>query len=829
MERITLFADILLPLPIKGTFTYRIPYDMNDFVKVGMRAAVQFGKKKVYSGLIKNIHENVPSYPPKYLLHLLDEEAVVNPLQFRFWEWISNYYLSTEGSVMNAALPSAYKLASESKVYLSPSFKTDTHILDEHEYKLTEELLIKQKLTIGEISKLMGFPNVLPLLKKMIDKNYLLMEEELSGGYKPKKEKYISLNQDYFEEENMKGLMEELSKRSHKQLELLMGFIRLSAYPQDNDFEIKQSLLLEQTQSTPAILKALVEKEVLHRQEKLISRFKTVDTKIDPDKIILSDAQDKTLNKIKDDFKEQNVVLLHGVTSSGKTEIYIKLINEVISQGRQVLFLLPEIALTTHIINRLQKYFGNKIGVYHSRFNRNERAEVWRNIAKVDLAENTNQYQIILGPRSAMFLPFTNLGLIVVDEEHDASYKQFDPDPRYNARDASIFLASLHKAKVLLGSATPSIESYYNASTKKYGLAELMERYGGMQMPNITVVDMKSERKRKTLNSNFSSVLLKSIRTALEENHQIILFQNRRGFSLRLECKQCNWVPQCKNCDVTLTYHKNSDLLKCHYCGYSNGIPASCNDCGSNELTMVGFGTEKVEEDLSIIIPDAKIKRMDLDSTRKKNAFQQIISDFEEGKTNILTGTQMVTKGLDFDNVNIVGVLSTDNMLSFPDFRAHERSFQMMAQVSGRAGRKGRQGNVILQSWNPDHKIIKNVVFNDYIGMFSDQLKERQKFRYPPFYRLINIKIKHKDFRTLNKAADVFSNMVRSKFGDLTYGPEFPMVSRIRLFYIKQVLLKLPRNKSQFEMKRVLLMCLEEFRKIAIYKSVLIHFDVDPQ
>lgn len=829
MERITLFADILLPLPIKGTFTYRIPYDLNDFVKVGQRVAVQFGRKKIYAGLITNLHTNVPKYIAKYILHLLDDVAVVNEIQFKFWQWISDYYLSSLGEVMNAALPSAFKLASESKILLAPGFVPDTNILDEHEFKLSEALLKKGKLLVGEIPKIIGFPNFLPLLKKMIDKNYILMEEELTGGFKPKLEKFISLNPDFFEEENMKGIMEEIGKRAHKQLEVLMGFLRISSYPENENFDIKQSDFLKQTNGSQSILKALIEREVFYVEEKLVSRLDSTVSEKNVSSINFSDHQQEAFKGIKENFENHNVVLLHGVTSSGKTEIYIKLIEEVINEGKQVLFLLPEIALTTHIITRLKKYFGSKIGVYHSRYNRNERAEVWRNIARIDSGSEFSQLQIILGPRSAMFLPFSNLGLVIVDEEHDQSYKQYDPAPRYNARDASIYLAALHKAKVVLGSATPSIESYFNAQNDKFGFVELTQRYGGMKMPEIMVVDMKNEMKRKTMKANFSSVLLSKVNKAISEKHQAILFQNRRGFSLRVECKQCNWIPECKNCDVTLTYHKNSELLKCHYCGYSIGIPSGCAECGSHDLRMMGFGTEKVEEDLSLMIPEARIKRMDLDSTRKKNSFQQLISDFEDGKIDVLTGTQMVTKGLDFDNVNVVGVLSTDNMLSFPDFRSHERSFQMMAQVSGRAGRKGKQGLVVLQSWNPHHKIIKNVVFNDYIGMYNSQLIERKRFRYPPFYRLINIKIKHKDYKLLIKAADVFANILRSKFGKLVYGPEFPMVSRIRLFYIKQILLKLPRENSQFEMKRVLLLCLDEFRKLAAYKSVLIQFDVDPQ
>ncbi|PLX02422.1 MAG: primosomal protein N' [Marinilabiliales bacterium] len=830
MERKTLFADILLPLPVKGTFTYRIPYGLNEFVEEGQRVAVQFGRKKIYSGLIKKLHTNVPDYTPKYILHLIDEKAVTIQIQFEFWNWMSSYYLCAEGEIMNAALPSSLKLASESNVVLSPSFVADNDYLDEHEFKLTEALLKKKKLAVGEISKVVGFQNVLPLVKKMIDKNYLFMEEELKDGFKQRKEKFISLNTVYFDDEDlMKDLLDGLSTRSYKQLELLMFFLQISSFPANRDFQIKKDELLKKSNKSSAIINALINKEVFCVENKVVSRLEFKAGKKFVDDIILSNHQEEALDKIEGDLKSKDVVLLHGVTSSGKTEIYIKLIQKTLEQGKQVLYLLPEIALTTHIIQRLQQYFGKRIGVYHSRYNPNERAEIWRNIIGLDEDDNSEKYDIILGPRSAMFLPYSNLGLIIVDEEHDSSYKQFDPAPRYNARDASIYLAILHKAKVVLGSATPSIESYYNAMNGKYGYAKLTERYGGIEMPEIAVVDMKGEYKRKTIKSNFSSVLLKKISKALAEKKQVILFQNRRGFSLRIECRQCNWIPQCKNCDVTLTYHKNSELLKCHYFGYSTSIPATCNDCGSNDLKMMGFGTEKVEEDLEMIFPDAKITRMDLDSTRKKNAFQKIISDFEERKTDILTGTQMVTKGLDFDNVNVVGVLSTDNMLSFPDFRAHETSYQLMAQVSGRAGRKGRRGQVVLQSWNPDHHIIKNVVFNDYNSMYANQLKEREKFRYPPFYRLINIKIKHKDFKILNKGADVFANILKARFGKLVYGPEFPMVGRIRLYYIKQIMLKLPKNKSQTEMKKILLECLDEYRKLAAYKSVLIQFDVDPQ
>jgi len=828
MSRKTLFADILLPLPVRGTFTYRIPFELNEFVKKGQRVAVQFGRKKVYSGLIKQLHENVPDYAPKYILHLLDEEPLVNNIQFRFWEWLSSYYLSTEGEVMNAALPSAFKLASESKVLLSPSFVPDHDILDEHEFKITEALLAKKRLSIDEIGKTLGFQNALPFLKKMIEKKMLVMEEELKGGYKPKLEKMVLLSETFQEEEAIQQLMDKLSKRAHKQLELLMAYISLAGFNKDGNKQISRDILLKKAGSNTSILKTLADKGVFEIRERVISRFQNkLHEEASP--IVLSKHQEKVFTDIHQTFLKFNVVLLHGVTSGGKTEIYIKHIEEVIKEGKQVLYLLPEIALTTQIISRLKKYFGEQVGIYHSRYSKDERAEVWNNMAGREKADSFAQYKIILGPRSAIFLPYENLGLIIVDEEHDQSYKQYDPAPRYNARDAAIYLATLHKAKVVLGSATPSIESYYNAKNGKYALVELSERYGGMKMPAIEVVDMRDEHRRRMLRSHFSSVLIREMNRALEENKQVILFQNRRGFSLRVECEQCSWVPQCKFCDVTLTYHKFSELLKCHYCGYSTTIPHECGECGSTHLKMKGFGTEQVVEELSLIMPEARIDRMDLDSTRTKHAFHRIITDFEDCKTDILIGTQMVTKGLDFDNVQVVGVLSADNMLSFPDFRAHERSFQLMEQVSGRAGRKHKQGKVIIQAWRPDHPIIKFVVKHDFLGTYKQQLAERKRFFYPPYYRLIIIKMKHKKADLLHEGSIVFAKELRARFGKMVYGPEYPLVSRIRSLYIKHIMIKAVRGSDYKSVKNDLLNAYQEFRTLAKYKSILIQFDVDPQ
>ena len=830
MDRVTLFADILLPLPIEGTFTYRVPYDLNEFIVVGQRVSVQFGRKKIYAGLVKKLHTTVPQdYMPKYIITLLDEKPIVNNIQLRFWEWMSSYYMSTEGEVMNAALPAAFKLASESKIVLSPTFIPDFDILNTFEYQVTEALLEKKKLTVDEISKLVGYQKVLPLLKTMIEHKIIVMEEELKDIYKPKIVKFVSIAKEFTNESKLQEIMDELGKRAHKQVELLITFIAMAGFPLDEDKFVKQSDLLKKAGGSQSALKSLLNKNILILTDKTVSRFDDAKDNDSKQKLTLSPHQSVAHENILKLFNNHNVVLLHGVTSGGKTEVYIKLISEAIKQGKQVLYMLPEIALTTQIINRLRKYFGDAVGVYHSRYNNMERAEVWNNIIGRDDNEIHSKYSIILGPRSSLFLPYKNLGLIIVDEEHDSSYKQFDPAPRYNARDAAIYLATLHNAKVLLGSATPAIESYYNATSGKYGLVEITQRFGGVKLPKVVVVNLREEQKRRMMKSHFSSVLLTHMQETIESGHQVILFQNRRGFSLRIECDVCHWVPQCKNCDVTLTYHKYSELLKCHYCGYSTTVPPVCHDCGNTGLKMQGFGTEKVVEELGLLLPEVKIDRMDLDTTRSKNAFHRIISDFESKRTDILTGTQMVTKGLDFDNVQVVGVLSADNMLSFPDFRAHERSFQLMAQVSGRAGRKDKQGMVIIQAWKPDHPILRDVVNHDYVSMYTRQLEERKKFNYPPYFRLIIIRMKHKKAEILNEGAAVLTRDLREKFGKLVYGPEYPLVGRVRNFYIKQTLLKIPKRANLSEVKSNIYKSLIRTKTIAKYRSIIVQFDVDPQ
>ena len=833
MERLTLFADVLLPLPVGGTFTYRVPFELNEVVGPGKRAVVQFGARKIYTAVVVRVHESPPAnFIPKYILSLLDEIPVVTPLQLSFWEWISAYYLCYPGEVMNAALPAAFKLASESKIALAAELPDDFSMLNEKELLLIEALHNRKSIAISEVSRILDQQKSIPVIKNLMEKGIVITEEEVHDPYRPKRESFIVLSPEYSgSEKAMSDLFDSLEKKAKRQLEIMMTFVRISGFGFGEIKEVRRAELLKQSGGLPAQLEALVSKGVLSVTEKMVSRFEASGDTIDSNSIELTAAQQGALDAIHTAFESREVVLLHGVTSSGKTEIYIKLIRETIDRGQQVLFMLPEIALTTQIITRLRKYFGDRVGIYHSRFNIHERAEIWNAVlgASGTGGQDGGRYDIILGARSAVFLPFSRLGLVVVDEEHDPSFKQVDPGPRYNGRDAAIDLARMHGAKTLLGSATPSLESYYNAKGGKYGLVGLSERYGNMEMPGIQIVNIKEALRQGQMKSHFSSTLLEQIGAALDNSDQVILFQNRRGFSLRLECDLCHWMPACKNCDVTLVYHKKSNQLRCHYCGYTSRIPEACPECHGTHISMKGFGTEKVEEELSVIFPKARIGRMDLDTTRTKHAHQQIIGDFEAGKINVLVGTQMVTKGLDFDRVSLVCILNADNLLSYPDFRAFERSFQLMAQVSGRSGRRYRQGKVIIQTWQPDHPVIRNVMKHDYLAMFKQQIVERQKFHYPPMSRLILIRLRHKEPEPLNHAADHLAKMLRKTFGKRVLGPEFPVVSRIMNYYIKQIMLKVEKDASISLVKQKLTEVTEKFRTDPDYKPVRVSIDVDPQ
>ena len=824
MERITLFAEVLLPIPVPGTFTYRVPYALNDAIRVGQRVVVQFGKTKIMSGLVISLTEKVPEVEVKFLTDILDDQPLINATQLKFWDWIKTYYLCHLGEVMQSALPSALKLSSESTVTLSHDFTLDSMALNDYEYMIVEALQIQPKIAVSEVSKIVGFKKVMPLIHTMMEKGILVMEEELNEKYKAKYERFVRLTSNYRDEANLQELMDALTKRAYKQLEVLLAYLTLGG---NCDNDLKAADLLKKANATSTVLKAMVDKGVFEVYERQVSRLKDFKAQVDVNSIQLTPAQQKAFHQIKEGFEEQKPVLLHGVTSSGKTELYIKLIQEAIDEGKQVLYLLPEIALTAQIINRLKQYFGDRLGVYHSRYGANERVEVWQQVR--DFAQNKGtQRQIIIGSRSAIFLPYSDIGLIIVDEEHDSSFKQMDPAPRYNARDAAIVLGAMHHAKVLLGSATPSYESYYNALNGRYRLVEITERFGGVQMPEIILSDMRVEKRRKTMQADFGSVLIDAIKETLEEHNQSILFQNRRGFSLRIECDDCHYVPQCINCDVSLIYHKNQNVMRCHYCGYTTSVPTECPSCHSTNIKMHGFGTEKVEEDLQIVLPKAKVARLDLDTTRSRNDYQSILEAFQDKETDILVGTQMVTKGLDFDSVKVVGILNADNMLSFPDFRAHERSFQLMAQVAGRAGRKGKQGKVIIQTYEPNHPVLQDVLRNDFKGLYQKQMLTRRQFGYPPYYRIVLIRLKHKDYQKLNPAATELASLLRPIFKHDLLGPEYPMVSRIKNQYIKQMMVKFNREHNAQQVKELIMKQVHLFQQLPDFKSVIVQIDVDP-
>ncbi|MFT7612861.1 MAG: primosomal protein N' (replication factor Y) [Parvicellaceae bacterium] len=820
-KRITKFVDVILPVSVPNLYTYRVPHDLTDVVVPGQRVIVEFGKRKRYSALIRKVHETAPSaYQAKYIENVLDELPIATEEQFKFWEWISEYYMCTIGEVQVAALPSALKLASETRIVLNLGFEFDYDSLTDKEFLITEALEIREVLSLLEISEILDQKTVYPLVKSLIDKRVVLIEEELKERYKPKIESYIKLTEEFENEETLKIAFDDLS-RAPKQLELLMRYIEQSQRYSNASIEVKKTALQKITNSTSSQTNQLVKKGIFELYDKEIGRLERFDGAIEEVKA-LSEEQTEANKAITESFKSQQVCLLYGVTGSGKTEVYVKQMQDAIAKGGKVLYLLPEIALTTQIINRLRKYFGDRVGVYHSKFNANERVEIWNNVL-------TGQgYDIILGARSSLFLPFKNLDLIIVDEEHENSFKQYDPAPRYHARDASIMLAHLTGAKVILGSATPSIESFWNANQGRYGLAQLTKRYGGLQLPEVLVADVKEEHRKKKMSEHFSSFLLRKMHSALEKGEQIILFQNRRGYTPQWNCEDCGWVPNCTRCDVSLTYHKYQRKLSCHYCGYSIQPPKTCEGCGSHKLNMLGFGTEKIEEDLAKFLPKAKVARMDLDTTRSKHAYQNILGAFEQREVDVLVGTQMVTKGLDFDNVSLVGILNADQMLNFPDFRAFERSYQLMAQVSGRAGRKKKRGEVIIQTWNPNHWIIQKVMTNDYEGMYHQELLERRNFHYPPFYRLIQITVKHRDRGVCDQSAQYLVKLLQDQLGGWVLGPEAPSVSRIRNFYLMNILIKFDRKASPKKIKSFVSSCVLDIKKHKTYKSSIIRLDVDP-
>lgn len=820
------YVDVLLPLHLPGTYTYRVPQEYNGQVQVGARVVVQFGAKnaRMYSAVVRRIHQEAPQWKSKYIMAVLDTEPIVTERQMAFWEWMGRYYMCSPGDVMAVALPAGLKLASESAVAIHPDFSGELSSLTKYELMVVQLLTEHPVMRLVDISRAIGVQKIMPLIRGMIEREIVVMDEELRQRFTPRKAAYVLLAPDYADEEAQKALFDDLERKKRvKQVELLMQFLQLSHFGRE--------AVAKRELPQGSALQTLIKNGVLLLEERIESRLKDYSDAemVDPQSIVLNDEQQAAFELLSPSPGSQppalpqapGTFLLHGVTSSGKTEVYIKLIDQVVRAGHQALFLLPEIALTAQIINRLRRYFGNRVGVYHSRFSASERTEVWHRTL-------SGSYQVLLGARSAIFLPFNDLKLIIVDEEHDNSYKQFEPSPRYHARDAALYLARLWGARTVLGSATPSVETYWNAENGKYGLATITTRYGGYALPKVEVVDMKEAHRQKMAKGHFSLQLLNAIKEALDNRRQVILFQNRRGFSLRLECDDCHEVPHCVHCDVSLVYHKASNSLRCHYCGYSIPVPQECPACHSTHLKMTGVGTERIEEDLQILFPEANVARMDLDSTLQKNQYLEILSDFEHRRIDILVGTQMVTKGLDFERVSVVGIVNADNIINYPSFRSFERAFQQMTQVSGRAGRHGAGGRVIIQTYNPHHQVIANVMDNDYRSLYEEQIQERRVFRYPPFYRLIEITLKHRDADLLNNAADWMALQLRSTFAVRVMGPEYPLVSRIRGLYLKQITLRFERTEPITDAKRVIRQIGDDLGKQEGWSGVTIIYDVDP-
>lgn len=804
-----------MPLAVPKLYTYKITSAEASFLQSGMRVAVEFGKSKIYTALVFSVHNEAPKgYEAKDIFQILDETPIVTNKQLKFWQWISEYYMCTMGEVFRSALPSAFLLESETTIQLKKKDFNEEELLDE-EYLICEALQYQQKLNIFQIIDIVNKKKVFPLINSLLKKEIIEVREQIYEQYKPKIVKYIRLKEEWNSEEKLPVLLEELS-RAKKQRELILQYFQMAS----KEKMIKAIDLQKKANATASVLNALVEKQIF---EYYFNRIDRVDFSGKKSKLLsLTEHQNKALQDIKTTFKTKNTTLFKGVTSSGKTEVYAHLIQEVLQEGKQVLYLLPEIALTTQLIERLQRYFGDYLSVFHSKYSVNERVEVWNNTL-----QNKQKAQLIIGVRSSLFLPFSNVGLIIVDEEHETSFKQFDPSPRYHARDAAIVLAHYYKAKVLLGSATPAIETYYNAQQGKYGFVELKFRYKNILLPKIELIDIKEKHRKKRMKGHFSDRLLTMIEDALKENEQVILFQNRRGYAPFVECEDCGVSPQCPNCDVSLTYHNYRKELKCHYCGHKQAMLHNCGACGSHKLNTKGFGTEQIEEELLTLFPKANIGRMDLDTTKGKYGYQKIIQQFQMHEIDILVGTQMLSKGLDFGNVTLVGVMNADNMLNFPNFRAYERSYQLMVQVAGRAGRKQKQGRVAIQTFNPYHQILQQVSTNSYEQMYKEQMNDRWQFKYPPYCRLLKITLKHKDVLKVEEGAKWLAISLKNQFQENVLGPSTPSVARIRNNYIRTILLKMPQQQSLKNTKNSIIRIKNAFQSIKEFRPIRLSIDVD--
>jgi len=812
------FIDVILPLSLERNFTYAITKAEANFIKIGVRVAVPFGKSKVYTGLVYSIHDKEPTaYDAKSIHSILDESPVVNQFQFKLWEWMANYYLCSMGEIMRAALPNAFLLESETIISLNPTSGFDINIFKDDEYLVYEALQQQSSLKVEEINAIIDRKNSFPVLKRLLDQKVIALEQELLEKYKPKLIRCVRLHPNYQHENGLQELLETL-KNAAKQREIVLSYFNLA----NSTKQIKVADLKTKSKASSTQIKTLIDKQVFEEYHYQTDRIQFQDSEEDATKE-LNTYQNTALEEIDQAFNTYNTVLLHGVTSSGKTEIYVKKIETVLAQGKQALYLVPEIALTSQLVQRLQKYFGNQIAVYHSRYSQNERLEVWNHV--LNQSENA---RVVIGARSSVFLPFSNLGLVIVDEEHEQSYKQFDPSPRYHARDTAIVLASLYHSKTLLGSATPSIESFFNATKEdKFGYVALTKRFNNVLMPEIELVDLTDKYKRKRMTGHFSDRLVTEIKEALDVDSQVILFQNRRGYSPVVSCNTCGHTPECPNCDVSLTFHQYKNQLRCHYCSHTMAMQQFCGACGGVEIDTKGFGTEQIQQEVELLFPEAKVARMDLDTTRGKYSYDRIISSFENKEVNILVGTQMVTKGLDFRHVKLVGVLNADQLINFPDFRAHERSFQLLQQVAGRAGRTDTRGKVVIQTYNPHHTILQQVSINDYASMFAEQLEERRIYKYPPYYRLVKLTIKHKNYNKVNEGAEWLATSLRHVFKANVLGPEFPVISRIRNQYNKNILIKIPQNQSLVKTKSVLQKIKLRFLSTRDFRAVRLLINVD--
>ena len=814
------FVEVILPLPLPKLYTYRINEDEAHFLQMGMRVAVSFGKSKVYTALVHKVHTNEPTYETKDIEYILDETPIVTPEQITHWQWIADYYMCTLGEVIKSALPSAFLLESETIIEIAEK-DLNSNLFSDDEFQVYEALHYKTALKGSEVSKIISKKKTLKVIKSLVEKGAARISERIFEKYVPKLVKFIRLAEDYQSQEGLQKALELL--KGEKQKKLIMAYFN---YINREVLPLKVEKLLEEAKVSNAVLKSVVEKGILEIYYLQKDRVSFADSEVLAKKT-LNNIQNEALYQVQQQFQTKNTVLLQGVTASGKTEIYIELIDQYLKEGKQVLYLLPEIALTIHLINRLKKHFGKNLSVYHSKYNTNERVEVWNNVLN-----NCSKAQLVVGVRSSVYLPFKDLGLVVIDEEHDSSYRQFDPAPRLQARDSAIMLANLFKAKTLLGTATPSIESMHNVKVGKYGFVYLSKRYANFLPPTIELIDIKDKQHRKRMNGHFSDILIEEMTNTLSQGKQVLLFQNRRGYAPIVQCMHCGTIPQCPHCDVSLTFHHSSNQLRCHYCGYAIPMPKTCIACGSVDLKTKGFGTEQISKELEILFPQVAIDRMDQDTTNGKYGYEKILAKFEQQETQILVGTQMISKGLDFENIGLVGVMNADALIHSPDYRAYERSFQLLLQVSGRAGRSAQRGKVLIQTYNPQHPVIQQVLQNDFKGMYQNQIEERQSFSYPPFVQMIKITLKNSNFNRTNEGAEWFANALKeafaSKKGIEILGPEFPLISRIRNEYMKDVLVKVkPSELSIHHTKEQIKRIETSFQSISNFRAIRVSYLID--